>query len=336
MPRGPWVAAAALGLAAVAVRAENAPPVRLAGTAFGQTVEVDVRGLAPNVGPDVGRKALERIAAIERLTDASAAPPSGLAQLNLAAGKPPLHVDPDLFALLQRAASFCEWSSGIHGPLGGELGDIWGLHGPIQSMPIPSDIQSAIDSAACTHLVLDAKMQAAGLAAGSRADLGGFAPGFAVDRAVELLRNAGAPTGWVRIGSIARGFGPGPSGGGWSFELAPVPGARGSERVLLRDRAIAVLRFDDRKLGIGGEHWSPYLDQRHGRPGGEGVLLAAASTDLAVDAQAVAVTMFAAGTRVGQSLLGGLRPAPAVLWLLGLGNGAPLRTETRWSQIRER
>ncbi len=321
-----------LGVAAPTIN----PPLHLTGIAFNQSLEIEVRDLPPSVADDLGRKALERIKAIEKLTDPNGSAASGVALLNVAAGKPAIKLDPDLFALLLKAASFCEWSSGVHGPLGGRLAALWGLDDPVTAIPIPSDVEAARDSAACNRLELDERNSLVRLAAGSRIDLRGFAPGFAIDRAVDLLRAAGAANGWVRIGYVARAFGPGPAGGGWPFELPQVAGMTEHERVALLNRSIAVKRFDDKKLGAGGEKWSPYLDQRHGKPGGQGVLLAAASTLLAVDSEAMAVTMFAAGNREGQSMLGAAQPPPAVLWLLGMGNGPPLRAETRWSQVRRR
>lgn len=323
--------ATALGAPAAAPR-----PARLQGTAFDQSFELEARDLPASVADDAPRKAWERIRALERLTDVGGSARGGIALLNAAAGKAAVPVDADLYALLARAASFCEWSGNVHGPLGGRLNALWGIGGRIDAMPVPADLAAATDAAACAGLTLDAKARTARLAAGARADLRGFAIGFAIDRAVDVLRGAGAATGWVRIGGTERAFGPGPSGRGWQFEIAPVLGQREPERVYLLDRALAVRRSDDARLGVGGEHWSPYLDQRHGRPGAAGVLLAAACTDLAVDAEAVAVTMFAAGNRDGQSLLGALQPTPAVLWMLGLGYGPPLRAETRWSQIRAR
>ena len=347
MPLGRWLAgrralrtASAAAFCLFALRqpllAGDPPhPLHLTATAFGQAAEIDVRDLPASLADDAVRKAFEKLSQIETLSDGMGSAAQGLALLNVSAGKAGVVVDPELYTLLERAENFCIWSENIHGPLGGELNGIWGIHGAIEAIPNDDEVARATASAACGRLALDPKRHAATLAAGSRADLRGFAVGFAVDRAVDLLRAAGATNGWVRVGNTARAFGPGPKGRGWPFEVPPVIGTLQPERVVLRDRAIAVRKSDDLKLGLAGETWLPYLDQKRGRPGGQGVLLTAASTDLAVDSEALAVTMFAAGNRLGQSLLGSLTPAPAVLWLLGLGQGPPLSAETRWSQVRD-
>jgi hypothetical protein len=66
------------------------------------------------------------------------------------------------------------------------------------------------------------------------------------------------------------------------------------------------------------------------------VLLTAAVSELAIDAQGLAVTLLIAGPREGQLRLGSLRPRPSVLWLLGSGTGMPLQVGYRWSEINRK
>lgn len=316
--------------------ADPARPLHASSSAFGLKSEAEALDLPASVAEDSLRKALDRLREIDAITDPMGSAASGLAMLNVGAGKGPRKIEPALYTALERAANFCRWSEGIHGPLGGQLNGLWGVRGAVEALPSAEEIQAAVASAACGNLILDTKAGTANLAPGSRADLFGFAIGFAVDEAVDVLRGAGAKNGWVRLGNVERAFGPGRDGGGWPFELPAVPRMLQPERVLLLDRAIAVRRSDDLNLGLGGEHWAPYINQKRGRPGGEGVLLTAASGELAVDSEALAVTMFAAGNRLGQSLLGSLTPSPSVLWLLGGGQGPPLTSAVRWSLLQRR
>jgi hypothetical protein len=76
----------------------------------------------------------------------------------------------------------------------------------------------------------------------------------------------------------------------------------------------------------------PYLNQRTGLPA-PGVIGVAAVTDLAVDAQALAIAMILTGPREGQLRLGSLRPSPSVLWFLGSGSGAPLQADHHWGDV---
>lgn len=327
---------AALLLAQVPAAAEPTPaptPLRLSVPAFGSKAEAEVRDLPAAAADAALRQALGRIVTLDRLTD-PARSDSALAQLNAAAGKGPQKIDPDLFGLLERALEFCTWSDGIDGPLGGRLNELWGVRGGAAALPTATTLSEAVDSARCSRLTLDSRAGTADLQAGSLADLWGFAEGFAVDQALAVLRQAGSTNAWVRAGPVQRGYGPGPAGKGWWVVLPKVPGATASlEPFELRDRAVACLQASDRQLGAGGQTWAPYVQQQTGRPA-EGVLMVVAVTDLAIDAQALGVTMFTAGARQGQLRLGSVRPSPSVLWLLGTGQGAPLTTDYRWSDLR--
>jgi thiamine biosynthesis lipoprotein len=192
---------------------------------------------------------------------------------------------------------------------------------------VPAALAAAAASAGCDRLHLDRQRGAAELAAGSALDLAGFAPGFAVDRGIEVLRRHGAANAWLRLGGIQRGIGAGPGGRGWVVApLASIERSPPLEDLLLLDRALAVASHAEARR---------FLDLRTGKPA-EGVLAVLAVTELAVDAQGLATTLFATGSRRGQLRLGGLSPRPSVLWVLGSGEGMPLLVDYRWSELRRR
>jgi FAD:protein FMN transferase len=309
-------------------------PLRLTDKAFGKPAEIEIRDLPQEVAQVLIRRAFAEIAELERLTDA-ARPDGGLAALNAAAGKGPQTPDPRLLTLLGRARDFCFWSEGAHGPLGRDLYILWGLRAPVVEAPSPERLEPAAGLTACTRLALDPQKGTAALDAGSGLDLWGFAEGFVVDRAVEILRQGGAGNGLVRIGAVQRGFGTGPAGKGWPVELPSLPGLEGpAGRLYLRDRALAFASPEDHPqgpLGVGSA--SPaYVNQRTGRPT-EGVLATVTVTELAMDAQGLATSLFILGPREGQLRMGTLRPRPSILWFLGSGTGAPLQVDYRWSDV---
>lgn len=280
-------------------------PLRITSQAFGSPVEIEVRGLPRETAQAAIQKALAEIGEAERLTGA------GLAGLSAAAGKGPQAVDPRLLPLLTRARDFCFWSEGTHGPLGRDLYALWA---DPSEPPTPEQAEQAAGLAKCDRLTLDPKNGTAALAEGSGLDLRGFAAGFAVDRAVEILKKEGAANLFVRVGAVQRGAGAGPGGKGWPVDLPPL------ERTYLRDRSLVIASQ------------TLLINQRTGRRA-QGVLAVAAVTDLAVDAQGLAATLFIAGPREGQLRLGSLRPRPSVRWFLGNGESDPLRVDYHWSEV---
>ncbi len=301
-------------------------PVRVAATAFGRPAEIEVRDLPREAARTAIQSALDEIAEIERLTQPEA--------LNAGAGQGPQALDPRLMPLLVRAQEFCFWSEGAHGPQGRDLYEAWGLRGTDPTgMPDSERLERAKVAARCDTLRLNPSKGTAELATGARLDLGGFAEGHAVDRAVEVLRQKGVANGFVQIGVVQRAFGGGADGRGWKVMLPQFPGMDRAEGLfLLRDRAAAVLSIEDNPLKIADQAVLPYLHQRTGLPA-QGVAAVAAVTDLAVDAQALAIAMALTGPREGQLRLGSLRPHPSVLWFLGSGSGAPLQVDHRWGEI---
>jgi thiamine biosynthesis lipoprotein len=276
-------------------------------------------------------EALREVAAVERAT-APEGNGSAVAALNAKAGAGPQKVDRELGNLLERALDFCVWTEGAHGPLGRDLYRLWGLRAPAAALPDDTARDAAASAAACSGLRYDAQKGTATLAAGAGLDLWGFAEGEAVDRAVAALKRHKAPSGFVQLGGVRRGFGLGPGGRGWRVLLPVFEGLDQPGEVWLRDQALAVASANQRSLKIGGEIYPPYLNQRTGKPS-SGVLAAIAGSELALDAQALSATAMVLSPHEAQLRLGSLRPQPAVLWVLGSGQGAPLLLEYRWSTV---
>jgi FAD:protein FMN transferase len=294
--------------------------------AFGAPLRLEIVDLPPSAGDAALGAGLEAVREVE-----AAVQGEPLARLQEAAGVGPVPLSPPLGELLARAQAFCLWSEGRHGPLGGRLYELWGLRQPVSSLPTPTQRADATAQARCDRLTVDSAAATATLSAGARIELWGFARGFAVDRALAALVAAGADNASVTLGPLQRSMGKGPQGDGWPIRIAMDqhlhPWLSGLRLV---DQALAVASATQEPLRVGGERFAPYVDQTSGLPG-RGVLATAAVSELAVDAEGVAVTAFLAGNRPGSHLMGQLRPAPAVLWLLGSGEGDLLVMDFRWS-----
>jgi thiamine biosynthesis lipoprotein len=321
---------------------------RLTAEVFAQPAVLEVYGPTRGEAHAALSAALDEMRTIERLTDPDGTEPGGLGALNRVQGGPPVALDPRLTELLQRALYFCEWSEGAYGPLGGHLNQLW--HGA-QSMELPAaganGLAPAIAASRCDHLRLSNDLGSASLAEGARADLFGFARGFAIDRAIAVLQAAGIIDGMVVLGSGARAIGPGTDGRGWPVPLsATATYGTASGQIWLLDRSLAVAARDDLESvpegsdaaatatnpRTAGDTPAPYIHHRRGEPT-QGVLAVLVSTELAADSQGLASCLFVTGSRQGQLYLGNLRPSPAVRWLMGRGVGRPLVIDYHWSDI---
>ena len=314
----------ALALVAGSVSGE---PVRLSADAFGTQAEIEIRDLPREVATAAALEALREIYEISGLADPTGGLPGSIGALNAAAGGEPMLLEDRTAELLRRGLQYCLWTNGAHGPLGGELYRLWNE----ARMPDPAELRDAVISAGCNQLSLKAVEAGinARVAAGSRVRALGMERGFALDRAAEVLRSAGVRNAWLEVGNVYLAMGRGSEGKGWLAALPPAPGtAKPSDQIWLRDKALAV-------AAIGPSDGGPmirFIDQRTGVPA-RGVVMVAAVTELALDAEALAATLFVAGLREGHMRLGGLTPRPSVFWLLGQGKGQPLESTYRWSEL---
>lgn len=323
--------AALLGAPAVAQTpsggaAIGAPePVRLASEVFGGPIEIEIRDLPRPRAQTAIRAAILEAFEISVLADPDGTSPTGVGAVNRAAGEA-VTVDPRIAELLVRAQRYCIWSENAHGPLGGALYGLW----QATSSPNPQDVRAAIDTAACDQLEIlpgtrPGAPPRARLAPGSRIDTRGMVRGFAVDRAIEMLRSHGARNAMIELDGLVRAVGPGLDHRGWPVA---VPGAGGSrhplDQIWLADRSLAVVRADT--------FGSPPIDLRDGVPA-RGVVQVATVSELAMDVESLATTLFVLGLPSGKRLLGRLSPRPGVFWLLGTASGKPLESSYQWSTL---
>jgi FAD:protein FMN transferase len=97
-------------------------------------------------------------------------------------------------------------------------------------------------------------------------DLGGIAKGYAIDQALQVLRQAGLPGALVDVGGDLACFGTQPGGQPWLVDVKDpdLPGS--TVRLQIVDRAIATSGDYARRIEIGGKRYSHIIDPRSGRP----------------------------------------------------------------------
>jgi thiamine biosynthesis lipoprotein len=309
-------------------------PIRMSMPAFGVQAQVEVRDLLAKDAEAAVQAALTEIHQVAQLADGDGETPLGAGALNRAAGQATQDVDERLAELLLRSLQFCIWTQGAYGPLGGGLYDLWAEQQDGRSRPLPSDLHKALGAAECNRVLLnDLNQEGPGkratLTVGSKVDFRGIERGFAVDRAVDVLKARGVNNAWVSVGNAWRGMGDGPDGLGWPDSLPPAPGKREPiDELWLQDQALVFLSIEP----FGGEPFVPVVDQRTGVPA-RGVVTVVVVTEQAVDAEPLAAALFIFGHREGLQRLGALDPRPSVYWLLGEGRGEPLAADYRWSSL---
>ena len=298
--------------------------VRLEMPLFGDVMHIEVRDLERDSALNAIRQALLRMHAFAAQVSPDSPQRGSVGEINRRAGTL-VPVTEDVFGFVIHSMRFCLWSSGVQGPLGGEIYRLWDNRRQGQDFT-PYELRDAVASADCATVGLEEDPKRVRIEEGSRMNGFGMERGYAMDLAIAELRRHGVSNAILETRALIAAIGPGPMGRGW---LVQVPGVEGSrhpvDQIYLRDQNLAwIARSDeDARLPVNQQTGVPTI----------GVRLLAAVTTTARDAEVLAHTLYAMGHSLGQRHVGSLDPRPSVLWLLGTSDGLPLESPYRWSEL---
>ena len=175
--------------------------VRRARPLLGTFVEIEVAGAARSRMDAAADAAFEAVARVHQLMSFHE-PASDISRLNREAGLRPTRVDSWTFEVLQAAVEMHRRSNGVFDVTVAPTLQTMGLlpHScddqPVPAEPLPFDALALLPGHTVRFRQTD-----------TRIDLGGIAKGFAVDRAIEALRQLDVPAGIVNAGGDLAVFG---------------------------------------------------------------------------------------------------------------------------------
>jgi thiamine biosynthesis lipoprotein len=233
---------------------------------MGCTFALVLHGADPHVLERAATEALDEVDRLDRLMSHFRAD-SALSLVNREAGERPVTVDPELFTFLERSLGWARRSGGAFDPTVGPLLAVWGFHGADGRMPTLTAQRRARAAVGFRGVALDAGDRSVRfLRPGMALDLGGIGKGYAVDRAVAVLRRHGVTRALVSAGgSSIYGLGQPPDAAEWPVRIQPGPGLP-ERTVHLRSRALAVSGSATRAFTHKGQRYGHVFDPRNGRP----------------------------------------------------------------------
>ena len=289
---------------------------------------VSINCVAKNEG--VGRAAIaaafEELDRIDELMS-DFKPESELSVVNREAFKIPVAVGDELFAILEKAVAYSELSGGAFDVTVGPIVDLWRKAGDEGRKPSAEEIAWAKAKTGYDKLVLDKKRKTVRFAYnGMRIDLGGIAKGYAIDRAVEAMKRAGAVGGLVDVGGDIRCFGKPAEKAKWVIALQDPGSEEGILFALaLGDMSVATSGDYRRFVVVDGERHSHIMNPAVG----DSVKDFASVTVIAkkaIDADALATTVSVVGTKEGIKLIESLSNTEALLLPSDINEGVVYTT----------
>ncbi len=242
---------------------------------------------------EVGCAALDEVDRLERRLTVYD-DESDVAALNRAAAERAFPLDEELADLLRMAARLHAETNGAFDAASGALVRAWGfLRGP-RRVPSAEERAQALADSGWGHVRLDDR----GLSfdrPGVELNLGAIGKGFAIDRALELVRTRHGIGAALMQGGRSSLRAAGRPAGGWVVAIGdPRRPGESVARVRLHDEALGTSGADNLYFEAGGRRFGHILDPRSGWPA-EGVLSASVIAPSAAEADALSTAFFVMG-----------------------------------------
>jgi FAD:protein FMN transferase len=259
---------AALALCALAPSPVPAAEYRAASYVFGTIARVTVEGPDPVAAREAAGAVLREFDRLHR--DLHAWKPGKLVALNaaIARGEKAIATTPEIAALILRAQSLEAQSRGAFDPAIGRLVALWSFHRDSPGGPLP-------DAAEVERLVRARPRMSDLAVTGSvvssanpvvQLDFGGYAKGYALDRAADILRGRGIADAFVDVGGNVMALG---TAGGrpWRAAIEAPRGGGILGTIELRDGEAMGTSGDYRRYyEIAGRRYAHIIDPRTGYP----------------------------------------------------------------------
>ncbi len=196
-------------------------------------------------------------------------PGSPLSQINREAAQRPVKTDSELFAFIAECVRYSRASNGAFDITVGPLMKAWGFFRGEGRMPNNAELQAVRKKIGWQHLRLNAKDQTIQFdCAGVELDLGGIAKGYAVDRAIALLKQHGITQALISAGgSTLYALGAPPESDAWDVQMQdPLDARKVAMTLRLNDQALSVSGRGEKFFELNGKRYSHIMDPRTGRP----------------------------------------------------------------------
>lgn len=226
----------------------------------------------PTVNATRTKKAFDdAIAEIKRIEDLMTTwRDSEVSRINAAAGKSPVTVGDETFAIIKESIRTSEISDGTFDITFHSLHGLWKFDEDLDPHPpSDSDVRTRLGAVGWKNIKIDAQAKTVMLTKKeTQIGLGGIAKGYAVDKAVKVLESAGLTSFFVQAGGDLFARGRKPDGSEWSAGIRDPRGTDGKyfAKIPLSDHAFSTAGDYERSYVIGKKRYHHIIDPRTGHP----------------------------------------------------------------------
>ncbi|MGM0689763.1 MAG: FAD:protein FMN transferase [Bacillota bacterium] len=266
-------------------------------------VEVRLTDGVSESAEEIGEKIFAEIERLELFFSRSIEN-SDIVMINSSAGLHPVQVSEEVFYVTERAVDFAILSNGTFDPTIAPLVDCWGFLGQEYRVPSENELANSIGLVDYTRIELDKELSAIYLPdTGMSMELGGIAKGFIVDRALQILREAGVQNAYINAGGDIGLIGSNRGGKPWMIGVRHPRDDHEVIAVLPVSGGAVVTSGDyERAFEEGGVTYHHILNPRNGMPAVDLISVTIIS-ETVIEADVLSTAVFVLGPVDGMALI---------------------------------
>lgn len=228
---------------------------------------------------------------------------SEISNVNQNAGLSEVKVSDDTFNILERAYKLSQLTDGAFDVSIGSIVSLWGFGTTKNKIPSDNEIAEKLPLINYEKIILDHTNKTVKLAdKGMKVDLGAIAVGYAVDKAVNVLKEKGVKNALVNGGGEIYAFGSPPKKSAWRVGIQH---PRKPNAILgtidLKDKAISTSGDYESYFEVNGKRYCHILNPKTGKPV-ENIMSVTVVADNTTDADALSTAIMVMGEKEGMRL----------------------------------
>lgn len=244
---------------------------------------------------------------------------SELSQLNAKAAKAPVPCGGELLDVLEKSQFYSELSDGAFDITVSPLVALWGFFNQKGHIPSDTEIERLLPAISYKNVVIskssDTKKPGTVVFKNGKTqiDLGAIGKGYAVDKALEVVKKYGVDNACVNLGGNIYVLGTPAGKKSWRIG---VQHPRDKDKILgyleLKDEATATSGDYERFFDMNGKRYSHIIDPRTGRPV-SGIFAVTIVAPTGTEVDALSTSVFVLGTEKGLKLIKKVAGADALI-----------------------
>jgi len=235
---------------------------------------------------------------------------SQLSKVNNNAFTEPVKVDDELFHVISKSIEYSQMSEGAFDITIGPVVDLWHKAEESKQKPTSAQIAAAKSKVGYEKLILDPVNKTVKFnVEGMRLDLGAIAKGYAIDQAIEAMKQTGATGGMIDAGGDIRCFGKPAKKTKWAIGLqSPDEDSELLMVIELGNKSIATSGDYQRFVILDGQKYSHIMEPAKAKST-KGLTSVTVVAEKAIDSDALATTVTVMGIEKGLKLLDSIEGA---------------------------